>query len=104
MQGRGGQQQLLPRRQQGTVGGEDDLEAQGPGMGQKGPQLRVQQRLPHQVEIQVVRMRAEFGRQDFEFLQGHEALLPPGSGAEGAGQVADVGDFQIGFFQHNCSL
>ena len=38
------------------------------------------------------------------FFQAQEALLPPGAGAEGAGQIADVGDFQIGFFQHNCSL
>ena len=93
-------QQRQPVRQQGAVGGETDPESQVPADAEDLRQLRVQQRLPHDVEVEVVRMAAQLARQQGKRLRGHKALFPGGAGAEGAGHIAHVGDLHIGAAEH----
>ena len=56
---------------------------------------RVEKRLTHEMKVQIIRVGAQFGHQGGEFLHGHNVLLPLRARAEGAGQVAYIGYFQI---------
>ena len=75
--------QLL--RQQGAIGGQADPIIQLGADAEDLRQLRVQQRLPHDVEVQILRVGAELFRQQRKVLRRHEALFPCGAGAEGTG-------------------
>ena len=63
---------------------------------QKCAKLRMQQRFPHDVQIQIVGKRPDFSGQKPEFRGGHHVRYTPCARAEGAAAVADIGDFQIG--------
>ena len=67
---------------------------------EKGPEQRMEQRLSHQVEIEILRPAAQLLDKTRKLFPAHEALLSTRAGAEGAGEVADVCDFQIDAFEH----
>ena len=75
--------QLL--RQQRAIGGQADPVTQLGADAEDLRQMRVQQRLPHDVEVQILRVGAELFRQQRKVLRRHEALFPCGAGAEGTG-------------------
>ena len=93
-------QGLSPPGQQRPVGGDTHPEAQLPGNGQELLQLRVQQRLPHHMEVQILRVAAEPFRQDPELRRGQEPRRAAGAGAEGTGEVAHIGDLHIYPLEH----
>ena len=93
------QQQRLPLTKQSSVGGEHHPEAQGVRLLQQDAQLRMEQRLPHQVEVQVIRVGPQAARQGPEALRRQKARHTPGAGTKITGQVAHIGDLQIGLPQ-----
>ena len=84
MQGWLVQQHFLHFRQQRAVGGEDHPKAARSRHTQKFLQLGVAQGLAHQVEIQIVRVGAQLGKQRRKFLCGHSPARSLCSGAEAA--------------------
>ena len=97
---RGGQQGGGLFRQQRAVGGDAHPEAQLMGDGQQLWQLRVQQRLAHHVEIEVVGVAPELFGHQAELRRGQEAFCPLRAGAEHTGEVAHVGDLHIDALEH----
>ena len=93
------QQQRLTLAEQGAVGGEHHPEAQGVRLLQQVAQLRVEQRLPHQVEVQIVRVGPQAARQGPEALRRQKARRPLGAGTKITGQIAHIGNLQIGLPQ-----
>lgn len=51
--------------------------------------------LAHQVEIQIVRPGTELGEELGKLLRGQSPGRTLGAGAEGAAEIAEVGDLQI---------
>ena len=100
MQRRSGQQNAALFRQQRAVGGDAYPEAQLSGDGQQLRQLRMQQRLAHDVEVEVAGVAPQLFRHETELLRGKESLLPCRPGAEYAGEVAHVGDLHIDPLEH----
>ena len=100
VQGRGTLQcGQLPGKQR-AVGHKAHPEAQLPGDIQQLRQPGMQQRLPHDVEHEIRPVGPQPGRQLPEFLRRHEPPGPLGAGAEGAPEIAHVGDLQIHPFEH----
>ena len=97
-------QSMAPPGEQRPVGGDAHPEVQLPGDGQDLLQLRVQQRLPHHMEVQIRRVAPELFRQQPEVLRPHIPRRAAGPRAEGAGQVAHVGDLHIGPVEHAAIL
>ena len=100
MQRRSGQQDAALFGQQRAVGGDAHPEPQLPGDGQQLRQLRVQQRLTHNVEVEVAGVAPQLFRHQAELLRGKKALFPARAGAEYAGEVAHVGDLHIDPLEH----
>ena len=98
IQGRALQQLLLPAVQQGAVGGQRHLQPSLSAQLQQSVQLRVQQRLSHQVQVDKVSQRLHLPEQIVELSDGDELRRAAGFGAEAAIQVALAGDFQVSFF------
>ena len=90
--------------QQRAVGGDNDLEALFSRNVQQPPQRRMQQRLPHQMKIQKVRVSSQLFAEDSELCHAHKAFFASCSGAEAAVQIANIGYFQVDFFQHSLSV
>ena len=100
VQGRGTLQcGQLPGKQR-AVGHKAHPKVQLPGDIQQLRQLGMQQRLPHDVEHEIRPVGPQPGRQLPEFLRRHEPPGPLGAGAEGAPEIAHVGDLQIHPFEH----
>ena len=97
MESRTIQEHLLLFGKEGSVGGEDDLEACFPRQFQKTLKLGMNEGLAHKVEVKIVRVRTDFGEKGGKFLLGQGLFLPTGAGAEGTAEVAEVGNFQIDF-------
>ena len=89
------QKQLPLLGKQGAVGGQVHAKVHCMGQFQKPPQQRMAKRLSHQVEIEKIRIRPKLGKQRGKLLLGHGTLCPPGTRAEGAAQIADIGNLQI---------
>ena len=79
------------------------LHAPRPGKGEKRGELRVQQRLAHEMEVNILHIPFEPGEDEVKFLRAHRARRTPRLGAEGAGEIAAVRDLNIGFFQHRAA-
>ena len=105
-----GDAQLVQRRripqdvqlfgQQQAVGGYAGLEAQLAAYCQHLVQIRVQQRLAHDVQVQIVRQRAQLFRRRAEVRQPHGHGRTGGAGAEITVEVAQVGDLDIRAIEH----
>ncbi len=93
-----------PLPQQRPVCGQAQPETQVRRYGEDFPQPGVQQRLPHDVKIQVSHMSPQLLRQQAEPLRRHELLFPSGARTEGAAEVAHIGDFNISPLQHRPAL
>ena len=102
MERRGGQQEIMSLLQQGPVGGQADPESLRSSDLQQLPQLGVEQGLPHHMEVEKARMGAQAAGQNAKLLRRHEPLRPLCARAEGALEVADIGDLHIGPFEHGC--
>ena len=63
-------------------------------------QIFVQQRLAHDMKIEVLHGTAELFRDGAEFPFTHFACLPLCAGTELTAEVADIGDLNISSFQH----
>ena len=96
---RAGAQQRTLSVQQSAVGGDHDLEAELSGPIQDVLQLGVEQRLSHQVEVEILRMGPQTAGQPGKILRREEPRRPASPRTEAALQIAAVGDLQIGFFQ-----
>ena len=94
-------QELRALFQKRAVRGEDKLEAQLPGLFQKAAKLRVQERLAHKVEIQKLRVARELPGEQRELLRRQKMRRTLRPGAEGTGEIADIGDLQIGLLEHS---
>lgn len=86
--------------EQGSVGCQDDLESELASDPEKAFKLGVKKRFAHQVEVEVFGKRTDLSRRRTEFPDRYKALLPARSVTEGAGQIAYVGYFKKGFFEH----
>ena len=96
--GGGGKEGLAALRQQGAVGGDVDRKIQPGGDGKKLRQVGVQQRLAHQVEVEVPGGGAQPFCQKAKFRRGQHPGRAPGAGAKAAPQIAAVGDLEVDFF------
>ena len=103
MERRTAQQHRQLFRQQCAVGGNADPEVQLPAAVQDVRQLRVEQRLPQHVEIEIIGAGAQLFRQTGKGRQRDKLRRAHCSGAEGAGEVAHVGDLQICAVKHGLS-
>ena len=90
-----GEKQRLPRGQKRAVGRQRDAKAERTGGLQKRLQLRMQQRLSHDVQVQIVCIRPEFSCQQAKFLCRQRAGRTFRFRAEAACKVAAVCDFKI---------
>ena len=86
--------------EQGTVGGQDDPEAESARDLQKAFKLGVQQRLSHQVEVEIVGKRTDLAGRQSKLLFGYKARLPFRAVTERTGKIADVGYFKKCLFEH----
>lgn len=86
--------------QKSAVGGEADTETKVTCDQQKLGQIRVEQRLAHDVKIEVVRIGAELFRENAEFRGRHGAGRADRTGAEGAMEIANIGDLHVRAFEH----
>ena len=86
--------------EQGAVGHQAHPKAQLPGYGQQLRQLRVQQRFPQHMEVEIVRLSPELLRQGAELRRSHSARQAAGTGAEITGEIAAIGDLDIDAAAH----
>ena len=80
-----------------------DLHVPRFGEGEERRKLRVQQRLAHHMQVDVLHIPLKPREDEAEFLCAHRARRALRLGAEGAGEVAAVCDLDIGFFQHRAA-
>ena len=85
IQGGRGEKIFLPFCKQGAVCREDDAKALLMRDRKEASQRRVQQRLAHQMKIEILRLSPQLFHKRGKKLLTHEALLPRRPGAEGAG-------------------
>jgi len=102
--GMGVQQCSRHLRNADAVGGQSNVHTGLPGDAKKGGQGRMQQRLSHDVQIQIFGQRSNFLHGQRKFRLAHEPWRTCGFRAKGTGQVAYVGDFQIYTGQHGASF
>ena len=95
VQSRSCQQGLLRSAQKCGVGGQNNTEAHFPGYLQKPSQLRMQQRLTHEMKIQVFRPATKAGQYSAKVFYREAARHAAGLRAEAAVQIADVGDLHV---------
>lgn len=96
MQGGAGKQDIQLFGQERAVGGDADTEVQlGAGI-QNFPQLRVEQRLAHNVEVDILRDSTQLFGRHRKVVGTHGHQRPVVAGAEVAVEVAEVGDLHIG--------
>ena len=67
---------------EGAVGGEDHPETKFVGNSLEFPQIRVAQRLAHKMEVEKIRVGAQFAGEGSKFRRGHPSFLPIRSGTE----------------------
>ena len=79
---RGGQQRIESLREQRPVRHQTDAKAQLPRAGEDLRELRVQQRLAQNVQIQIVRPRPQLPREEPKLLCREHPPRPPRPGAE----------------------
>ncbi len=101
VQSGGGEKLIASLPKQRAVGGEDNPKAFAVGNGEKFPQIGMEQRLSHKVEIEKLGVTHKSGTYVLKFLGAHKASLAAGAGTKRAFQVADICDFKIDFFQHS---
>ena len=96
MQGGAGKQDIQLFGQERAVGGDADTKVQlGAGI-QNFPQLRVEQRLAHNVEVDILRDSTQLFGRHRKVVGTHGHQRPVVAGAEVAVEVAEVGDLHIG--------
>ena len=95
-----GEKQRLPRRQKRAVGRQHDAKTKFLRGFQKRLQLRVQQRLAHKVQVEILHVSAQLPGERFKLLRRHKVLFAARAWAEAAREIADICNFKIGFFQH----
>jgi hypothetical protein len=86
-------------RQQGAVGGQIDFEAVLPAVPEDFRQFRVQQRFAQDMQGQVVGEFLELGQKNGTAASTQVGRVPAARCAEGAGQVAAIGDFEKDFLE-----
>ena len=96
----GGEDLRPPLMQERAVGGNDGFESPLPRQAEKVGQLRVSQRLPHEVVVEVFRIPGQPIQDAGELLDCHPSRRPPVPVAEGAPHIADVGDLDVDFVVH----
>ena len=84
VEGGGAEQQFLPLSQKGAVGGQRHLQPRAVAQGEDFSELRVQQRLTHQVQVDVIGERLHLLDEGSKLLDRDKPRLPAGLGAEGA--------------------
>ena len=99
----GGKQLTGTLLEQRAVRRDADLHVPRFGEGEERRKLRVQQRLAHHVQIDVLHVPLEPREDKVEFLRAHRARRALCLGTEGAGEVAAVRDLDVGFFQHRAA-
>ena len=87
-------------REQRPVRHQTDAKAQLPRAGEDLRELRVQQRLAQNVQIQIVRPRPQLPREEPKLLCREHPPRPPRPGAEGTREIAAVRNFQIDTAEH----
>ena len=93
-------QQVPARRQQRAVGGDAHAKAFGGGAVQNLPQLRVGQRFTHDMEVKKAHMPLQGPGNGFKFRRAHLPGRPGRLRAEAAAEIALIGNFDVGFIQH----
>lgn len=101
VQARRGQKRLLPCGKQRSVRRKNDAEAKLARNFQKLRKLRMRQRLSHDMQIEIVRVRAELSGEKRKFLRRERARGALRAGAECTASVADIRDLQIDPRQHD---
>ena len=99
----GGKQLIGTLLEQRAVRRDADLHIPRLGEGEERRKLRVQQRLAHHMQVDVLHIPLKPREDEAEFLCAHRARRALRLGAEGAGEVAAVCDLDIGFFQHRAA-
>ena len=94
-QGRRGEQDRLPRGQERAVRRERHAEIQRAADLQQLRQLRVQQRLAHHMQVEVLPIGPELCGKGPEGLRRHKGRGPRRPGTEAAGAVAAGRDLKI---------
>ena len=93
------QQFVRPLRDLRAVGGQRRVQLLLPQDSQKFPQLRMQKRLTHQMQVDILGQRRDFFYGNTELFGGHEMRGAFCLRTERACQIADVGDFYVYFVQ-----
>ncbi len=99
VQGRRGQKQLPPLGKQCAVGGDDYPKIQLLADGQNFLQLAVEQRLPHEMQVDKPAVGPQLLADKAKSLRGHLSWRSLGFRAKAAIAVADIGNFYIGLRQ-----